>query len=118
MFGSLTERLNVHSCCGVKHVVFSYIHDFIYKRLRICISYHNVETKFKFTFISLYMGLKGKGRWIPPLRCFLTYVVILSWQFKVSFTKSLLHHGRCKNFRVCPRAIFSSPSVQLLLILE
>ena len=64
-----------HSCCGVKHVVFSYVHNIIDNPLRISIRCYNVETEFKFTIISLNMGLKGKGRWMPPLRCFLTYVV-------------------------------------------
>ena len=44
--------------------------------LHICIRCYSAETDFKFTFMSVNMGLKGKGKWMPPPQVFLTYVVI------------------------------------------
>ena len=75
-FSSLGVRLDVHLCCGVKHVVLSFIHDFISNPLRICIRCYNAETEFKLTFISLNMGLKGMGKLEPHRRCFSIDVVI------------------------------------------
>ena len=67
----------MHSCCGVKHIVFSNVQNLIDNPLHICIRCYSAETELKFTFMSLNMGLKGKERWMPPLKCFsLTYVVI------------------------------------------
>ena len=37
---------------------------------------YNVDKEFKLTFISLKHEIEEKGRWIPPLRCLLTYAVI------------------------------------------
>ena len=55
--------------------MYCYIHDFIENSQRICIRCYDAGTEFKLTFISLNMGLKGKGRWMPPLKCLLTRVV-------------------------------------------
>ena len=66
----------MHLCYGVKHVVFCYVHDLMDNPLHICIRCYSAETDFKFTFMSVNMGLKGKGKWMPPLQVFLTYVVI------------------------------------------
>ena len=61
-----------HSCCGVKHVVFSYMHNIIDNPLRICIRCYNLVQVHHYL---IKQGLKAKGRWMPPVRCFLTYVV-------------------------------------------